>query len=630
MDDEFALCWNNFQDNIAAGFQNLYDRGDLVDVTLACDGKLLQAHKIVLAICSPYFQEMFITNPCKHPIIVLKDVGYSVMSELLQFMYQGVVNVKHTELSSFMKIAQTLQIKGLATSTSQKSPSHTPNNNASKSGSGSNSGNNSGSSHHSSASGSGNENQQSGGNVIETKINSSIYSMNKVLSENQSTSMGAGANASSASSSSSANASKRINEYGSSDPISLYGKRPYKRNSEYGDNDTMNSSDSMDHMSSDEVFMPPIPQISMIEPKFDLNNVKRELSGEMPSSPGSSRNCIPPPFNFDYNLYQKSSVEYPNELHMSNDYPKGAGNHMDIPPAGSAITMLSSTSLLHGNCIFNRNNTVATQQGMKTYWLCKSYRISMCRARCITHQGRVISATGIHNHPPHIKGPHTNDLANQMVTPPGLGLNNNNCSSIGGNAMRMASQNAQHPHHIHLPHQQMSNVSNHQLHHHSNSIQQANNAAVIQNMMQNVFSQNNLMHLSNITPMLNSIPSQSSSQLNNFQAPSSLQITPIMSNSPTSRSQSENLNSPAIQSSPLDSPPPPSNNDDQNSNHNHGLNLGSVSNTNVSTSSVVSVASSPAEECPSVSQDSNNSPQSNMISTITLSPTEPSFKMEAM
>lgn len=39
-----------------------------MDVTLACDGKLLQAHKIVLAICSPYFQEMFITNPCRHPI----------------------------------------------------------------------------------------------------------------------------------------------------------------------------------------------------------------------------------------------------------------------------------------------------------------------------------------------------------------------------------------------------------------------------------------------------------------------------------------------------------------------------------------------------------------------------------
>jgi hypothetical protein len=68
MMDEFALCWNNFRDNIASGFQNLFDRGDLCDVTIACQGGLLQAHKIVLAICSPYFQEIFITNQCQHPI----------------------------------------------------------------------------------------------------------------------------------------------------------------------------------------------------------------------------------------------------------------------------------------------------------------------------------------------------------------------------------------------------------------------------------------------------------------------------------------------------------------------------------------------------------------------------------
>lgn len=38
------------------------------------------------------------------------------MSELLQFMYQGEVNVKQAELQSFMSIAESLQIKGLATS----------------------------------------------------------------------------------------------------------------------------------------------------------------------------------------------------------------------------------------------------------------------------------------------------------------------------------------------------------------------------------------------------------------------------------------------------------------------------------------------------------------------------------
>lgn len=51
------------------------------------------------------------------PIVILKDVTYSIMSELLQFMYQGEVNVKQAELQSFMSIAESLQIKGLATST---------------------------------------------------------------------------------------------------------------------------------------------------------------------------------------------------------------------------------------------------------------------------------------------------------------------------------------------------------------------------------------------------------------------------------------------------------------------------------------------------------------------------------
>jgi hypothetical protein len=62
------------------------------------------------------------------------------------------------------------------------------------------------------------------------------------------------------------------------------------------------------------------------------------------------------PPNFNY-------VEIPNELHSQNDFKAGPG-YVD-PVAGASITMLSSTSLLHGNCIFNRNNTVATQQGMK-------------------------------------------------------------------------------------------------------------------------------------------------------------------------------------------------------------------------------------------------------------------------
>lgn len=58
----------------------------------------------------------------------MKDVTYSIMSELLQFMYQGEVNVKQAELQSFMSIAEALQIKGLATSTSNNNNNNATNN----------------------------------------------------------------------------------------------------------------------------------------------------------------------------------------------------------------------------------------------------------------------------------------------------------------------------------------------------------------------------------------------------------------------------------------------------------------------------------------------------------------------
>ncbi|XP_026746812.1 protein tramtrack, beta isoform-like isoform X6 [Trichoplusia ni] len=120
-DEQFSLCWNNFHANMSAGFHGLLSRGDLVDVTLAADGRLLQAHKLVLSVCSPYFQEMFKSNPNPHPIVFLKDVSHSALRDLLQFMYQGEVNVKQEELASFISTAEQLQVKGLTGNQNEES-----------------------------------------------------------------------------------------------------------------------------------------------------------------------------------------------------------------------------------------------------------------------------------------------------------------------------------------------------------------------------------------------------------------------------------------------------------------------------------------------------------------------------
>lgn len=57
---------------------------------------------------------MFETTPCKHPIVVLKDVHCKEMEALLSYMYAGVVSVAQSDLPQLIKVAEALQIKGLA------------------------------------------------------------------------------------------------------------------------------------------------------------------------------------------------------------------------------------------------------------------------------------------------------------------------------------------------------------------------------------------------------------------------------------------------------------------------------------------------------------------------------------
>lgn len=83
-------------------------------MTLACDGRFYPVHKFVLSTCSEYFEKMFEHTPCKHPVIVLKDIKPDELEALLSYMYAGVVSVAQNDLARLIKAAELLQIKGLA------------------------------------------------------------------------------------------------------------------------------------------------------------------------------------------------------------------------------------------------------------------------------------------------------------------------------------------------------------------------------------------------------------------------------------------------------------------------------------------------------------------------------------
>ncbi|XP_066970979.1 longitudinals lacking protein, isoforms H/M/V-like isoform X5 [Macrobrachium rosenbergii] len=111
-----SLKWNNHRSTFFHVLSTVRKKESYCDVTLACDGKFYPVHKIVLATCSDYFEQIFErTSPmCKTPVIVLKDIRHEDLEALLNYMYVGEVNVLQTELSGLIKAAECLRIKGLA------------------------------------------------------------------------------------------------------------------------------------------------------------------------------------------------------------------------------------------------------------------------------------------------------------------------------------------------------------------------------------------------------------------------------------------------------------------------------------------------------------------------------------
>lgn len=112
---QFCLKWNSFSSNLVTAFDNLFKSESLTDVTLFCEGVTFKAHKLILAACSKHFQDLFEAAPhCPSVLVILDGTSSSNMSALLEFMYKGEVHVSHESLSSFLKAAECLQVKGLS------------------------------------------------------------------------------------------------------------------------------------------------------------------------------------------------------------------------------------------------------------------------------------------------------------------------------------------------------------------------------------------------------------------------------------------------------------------------------------------------------------------------------------
>jgi hypothetical protein len=111
---QYCLRWRYHHSNLQTMFSQLLEREAFCDVTLACEGRTIKAHKIVLSACSTYFETILSQYEEKDPILIMKDVKYVDIKCLVEFMYKGEINVDHCHLATLLKTAEELKIKGLA------------------------------------------------------------------------------------------------------------------------------------------------------------------------------------------------------------------------------------------------------------------------------------------------------------------------------------------------------------------------------------------------------------------------------------------------------------------------------------------------------------------------------------
>ena len=113
--DKFCLKWNEFNTNLHSAFKSFREEKSFCDVSLLCENFTAEAHRVILSASSEFFKSVFQrTSHQQHPFIYIKGIKPQELSSLIQFMYQGEVNVAQEDLQSFLAAAEELKVNGLS------------------------------------------------------------------------------------------------------------------------------------------------------------------------------------------------------------------------------------------------------------------------------------------------------------------------------------------------------------------------------------------------------------------------------------------------------------------------------------------------------------------------------------
>ena len=112
--EKFCLKWNDFQSTVSKSFGILRQEKEFFDVTLVSeDEKQIQAHKLVLSSSSKFFGNILKQVNHSNPLIYLSGIAAKDLECIVDYIYQGEVQLYQEDLDSFLEHAKKLKIEGL-------------------------------------------------------------------------------------------------------------------------------------------------------------------------------------------------------------------------------------------------------------------------------------------------------------------------------------------------------------------------------------------------------------------------------------------------------------------------------------------------------------------------------------
>ena len=107
----FYLKQEHFNSNLQLNLKDFSEATRFTDVTLVSDEKVsFEAHKFILAACSPMMKDLLLENPHPHPLIYMRGVDQDKLKSILDLMYIGKTKINYHEAEKFLKIVKEFQM----------------------------------------------------------------------------------------------------------------------------------------------------------------------------------------------------------------------------------------------------------------------------------------------------------------------------------------------------------------------------------------------------------------------------------------------------------------------------------------------------------------------------------------